>query len=133
MSLSSGFGFLLARVFALCLPAVANMSLSAKLILDGTIAFSSLLPDLVDKPLMLLRITSASRTYGHTLLFLLISSSLAYFTLKKLQCVIVPSEWVAAFSLGVISHLLADCFFGHVCQPPFLRPTTSDTSQALSL
>jgi hypothetical protein len=67
---------------------------------------ASLLPDVVDKPLHWVFHVKATRSYAHTLLFLFLTSYLCH--------LLFPHEWMVLTFLGILSHLLADLFFGFV-------------------
>ena len=65
------------------------------------LALGSMLPDIIDKPLGLLAFGTAEqgRTFGHTLLFLIVLATLAVY-LKNLR--------LASVSFGVLAHLVLD-------------------------
>jgi membrane-bound metal-dependent hydrolase YbcI (DUF457 family) len=65
------------------------------------LALGSMLPDIIDKPLGLLAFGTAEqgRTFGHTLLFLMILATLAVY-LKDIR--------LASVSAGVLAHLVLD-------------------------
>ena len=65
------------------------------------LALGSMLPDIIDKPLGLLVFGTAEqgRTFGHTLLFLMILATLAVY-LKDIR--------MASVSAGVLAHLVLD-------------------------
>lgn len=81
-----GFSVFLGNLFSLSLPHVA---------------VASLLPDIIDKPLRLLGITTCGRYIGHTLLTGVLISFLVYlFTRKKLLA--------TSILFGFVLHLLED-------------------------
>ena len=65
------------------------------------LALGSMLPDIIDKPLGLLAFGTAEqgRTFGHTLLFLMVLATLAVY-LKNAR--------MASVSVGVLAHLVLD-------------------------
>ncbi len=66
----------------------------------------SLLPDIVDKPIgqLLFRETfSSGKIFGHTLLFLIIISTVGFYLYKR-----YGKTWLLAFSFGTSIHLLLD-------------------------
>jgi len=65
------------------------------------LALGSMLPDIIDKPLGLLAFGTAEqgRTFGHTLLFLMVLATLAVY-LKNVR--------MASVSVGVLAHLVLD-------------------------
>ena len=65
------------------------------------LAMGSMLPDIIDKPLGLLAFGTAEqgRTFGHTLLFLMVLTALAVY-LKNVR--------IASISAGVLAHLVLD-------------------------
>jgi len=65
------------------------------------LALGSMLPDIIDKPLGLLAFGTAEqgRTFGHTLLFLMVLAALAVY-LKNLR--------LTSVSVGVLAHLVLD-------------------------
>ena len=65
------------------------------------LTLGSMLPDIIDKPLGLLAFGTAEqgRTFGHTLLFLIVLATLAVY-LKNLR--------LASVSFGVLAHLVLD-------------------------
>ena len=65
------------------------------------LALGSMLPDIIDKPLGLLAFGTAEqgRTFGHTLLFLMVLAALAVY-LKNVR--------IASLSVGVLAHLVLD-------------------------
>ncbi len=65
------------------------------------LALGSMLPDIIDKPLGLLAFGTAEqgRTFGHTLLFLMVLAALAVY-LKNLM--------LTSVSIGVLAHLVLD-------------------------
>ena len=143
----AGFGFLAARVvgavvpwsvtqsthvlptltfFAcrgLCQPPTAIEALA----MDALIVIAANLPDLVDKPLFLLRLVPGTRSYGHTLVFLVLitvatavatAAATAAWPLSDLE----KCDWAGVARVvfvAVASHLLADFCFGYV---PLLWP-----------
>ena len=122
-----GFGFLAARVLAWFFPPCAPSNANSSLALDLMIVLLSNLPDIVDKPLFLIGCTQGTRTYGHTILFLVLATALSAVS----AAIFGPLEWLEAgeicgwesiarlVSVGIASHLIADCFFGYV---PLLWP-----------
>ena len=80
--------------------ALATARLSSRLDLMF-LALGSMLPDILDKPLGLLVFGSASmgRTFGHTLLFLIILAAIS-FHLQDIK--------MASLSWGVLVHLILD-------------------------
>jgi len=126
-----GFSFFIAHVFSNLLPSQHQLTLPGQLVLDTTLAVSALLPDLIDKPLFILKITKGTRTWGHTLLNLIICVLLTWWSLEnvavnsfftswlddelassglKMKVLINPIEWATAVFLGISSHLLADWY-----------------------
>ena len=65
------------------------------------LALGSMMPDIIDKPLGLLAFGTAEqgRTFGHTLLFLMVLATLAVY-LKNVR--------MASVSVGVLAHLVLD-------------------------
>ena len=83
---------------------------------EWIIIFGSLLADGIDKPLYWSKVCFATRSYGHTLLFLLFAS----FSSLMLENYFLGSYRITAiFFLSLCSHLLADLLFGYV---PLLFP-----------
>eukprot|EP01095_Lingulamoeba_sp_RSL-Kostka_P000315 TRINITY_DN1047_c0_g1_i2.p1 TRINITY_DN1047_c0_g1~~TRINITY_DN1047_c0_g1_i2.p1 ORF type:complete len:171 (-),score=2.36 TRINITY_DN1047_c0_g1_i2:77-589(-) len=81
---------------------------------DIITVITSLLPDLIDKPLWIAKKTSATRTYGHTILFLLLISLTASVFCSNIILNACDNEWIIVVFVGVLSHLLADLVFGYV-------------------
>eukprot|EP01013_Petalomonas_cantuscygni_P033599 TRINITY_DN60658_c0_g1_i1.p1 TRINITY_DN60658_c0_g1~~TRINITY_DN60658_c0_g1_i1.p1 ORF type:complete len:249 (+),score=15.42 TRINITY_DN60658_c0_g1_i1:71-817(+) len=127
-----GFGFLLAEIFRYILPTfVASTHV---VLLDFVIVITSLLPDIIDKPLFLCRWALGSRSYGHTVLFLfsatcVVSAVLSAFGVGPVPVVFPsfhPSQraddtayltvhgWGVVVFVGILSHLLSDLAFGYV-------------------
>eukprot|EP00928_Gymnodinium_smaydae_P065236 TRINITY_DN48406_c0_g1_i1.p1 TRINITY_DN48406_c0_g1~~TRINITY_DN48406_c0_g1_i1.p1 ORF type:complete len:219 (-),score=12.56 TRINITY_DN48406_c0_g1_i1:115-744(-) len=113
-----GFGFLAARLLNLITP--WDTPCHEGLAIDALIAVASNLPDFLDKPLFLCKCTCGTRSYGHTVLFLILAT---------VACAILPfNQFQAAAWFGVCdwfgiarvvfvavsSHLLADTCFGYV-------------------
>jgi membrane-bound metal-dependent hydrolase YbcI (DUF457 family) len=110
----------MATVFANFLPAEHSLSPSAVLLLDLSVIIASLLPDLIDKPLYLLKLTGGTRTYGHTILVSAFVCAAVYISLLQFWTTIeYPEGWTYAVVVGIASHLVADSFFGYV---PLLYP-----------
>ncbi len=66
----------------------------------------SLLPDIIDKPLgliLLSREIGYGRIYAHTLIFLLIISTIGIMVYRRRG-----REWILTLALGVLSHLILD-------------------------
>ena len=118
-----GFGFLAARLVAFITPwqLCTPQSPAEALGIHGLLVVGSNLPDLLDKPLFLMKLTRGTRTHGHTLLPLLLAtlSSAAFFATAP---VAVGCDWPSiarVVFVAVASHLMADQFFGYV---PLLWP-----------
>lgn len=68
--------------------------------------FGSLLPDAIDKPLHWFLHVKATRSYGHTLIFM--------FAISAVIQLVFPKEYMILAFLGILSHLAADLWFGFV-------------------
>lgn len=122
----AGFGFLAARVigaivpWGLCSPPSAVETLA----MDALIVIAANLPDIVDKPLFLLRLVPGTRSYGHTLLFLALATLAAATATAAgpFSTLLGECDWAGVARVvfvAVASHLLADFCFGYV---PLLWP-----------
>ena len=69
--------------------------------------YSSLLPDVLDKALYWTKVCKATRSFGHTLCFVVLWTA-AGWSLSG------DGKVSAVIFLSAISHLLVDLFFGHV-------------------
>ena len=110
-----GFAFLLCRLVWTVLPVLLplypdDIQAWAVVWLDATIVLASLLPDLVDKALFVLKLTVGTRTIGHTLLFLLACTCGAWYVA---ELHVLHQSFVLPILVGLVSHLLADCCFGY--------------------
>jgi hypothetical protein len=125
-----GFAFALAHCvqWYLALPVCYDTNVLSEVV-DLVLLVSSLLPDLVDKPLYLCRLCKATRTFGHTLAFAAATIAAAWYFqhhvcgstrcaveemfvhLRDLACDWV---WVYGVAIGLLSHLAADLMFGYV-------------------
>jgi hypothetical protein len=133
------FGFMAARIVDVLVPwsrdngssSVATARASF-MVVDALVAVGSLLPDLLDKPLYLCRCAPGTRSYGHTLLFLiaatgataaaLLHSPASLAAALPLGAAALVAQWQNAARVvfvAIASHLLADTFFGYV---PLLWP-----------
>jgi len=94
-----------------------NASLQADLI----IVLGSLMSDIVDKALYLTGITWSSRSFGHTALFCVFSSTTLWVAMRVLGQRFAGPHALLHFAC-VASHLAADCCFGFV---PVFWPLSS--------
>ena len=71
------------------------------------VVFGALFPDVVDKALYRTKQCHATRSYGHSILFCVICSTLCWVISQNsvLSCIV---------ALSLLSHLFADLFFGYV-------------------
>ena len=80
---------------------------------DVVLVLASLMPDLIDKLRYMSGVASASRSFGHTLVVVMVAS-LAFGGLLTVVGASRPSSHAAVAAAGMISHLLADMTCGHV-------------------
>merc|ERR1711907_445683 len=80
------------------------------------IVICSNLPDIVDKPLFLLKLAPGTRAYGHTVLFLILGTTCSGFI--RLDALGVSGcdqlSLMRVVGVSIASHLLADMAFGFV-------------------
>lgn len=109
-----GFGILLSQICSVVLAGYFETGDQAGPLLRTTTVVASLLPDIIDKPLHWGRQCKATRSVGHTILFMCGVSA-------TVLAVDLPQPWhdcqpafALAVSLGVASHLISDLLAGYV-------------------
>jgi len=155
-----GFGLALAQVLQWLLPLprcfAPNSAHELRTLVDLVVLATSLLPDAIDKPLYWTRVCHATRSYGHTIVFLVLATSLTWSVCRGAPCsssyghattcsvgslvshvFACGPEWSYAVFIGIASHLLADRMFGHVPLlwplQPFVYPSMVHTRTSVAL